>query len=216
MISKKQKQFLISILPNPEIFVNKLIDWPINDVGYMSKNDYKIVIEYLSNLGCYMPKSINTSNYELTLLDSYTGIDVFMQRNLYRNTTLKVMRLENIMVLDFDYKNLEDICSYLSLSKYLNFKIYKTTNGYHAYCVNKFYNHKNYSTLQLMKDLNCDNIYIHFCSIYGFIIRAQKKTTEEPFIEKFERYLLNSNEENNNEIEAILNKKDSILKSIFS
>jgi hypothetical protein len=64
--------------------------------------------------------------------------------------------------------------------------IYKTFNGYHAYCVSKCYSHKNYRTLQLMYDLKCDEIYISFCYEYGYCVRLSNKITrDEKYVEVY-------------------------------
>ncbi len=210
-ISTKQKEFLFSIIPNTETFVNKFVEWPLNDIKYLKKKDFNRIMEYLNELGCYVHKSINVDNYIYETIQEYEGMSLINQRNIFRNTSMKVIRLHNILVLDWDTLSLDEIITAMKSFRNLNFRIYKTTRGYHAYCTNKMFSHKDYRTLQLMKDLKCDDIYVHFVRNFGFIIRAQKKYEMEPYIEKFEVDIVNYDASVDKKILSILKLKDSII-----
>ncbi len=210
-ISTKQKDFLSSIIPNTETFVNKFVYWPLNDIKYLKKKDFNHIMEYLGELGCYIPKSINTDNYIYETIKEYNGLSLINQKNIFQNTSMKVIKLEKILILDWDTFNLNEIITLLKSFGNFNFRIYKTTRGYHAYCTNMAFNHNDYKTLQLMKDLKCDDLYIHFTKHFGFITRAQKKYEMEPYIEKFQMNILNDNIDIDKSIISILKLKDTLL-----
>jgi hypothetical protein len=163
-------------------------------------------------MGCYFPKTVDPSKHELTLLKEYKGMRVYNQKNLHKGTEMIVAVLSRIMIIDIDDKTLEETIYLLKQKPQLNFKVYKTTKGYHAYCINNYFSHKDLKTLQTMKDCGCDEIYIHFCNEYGFVTRMSKKTLNETYIEKFECYVINDEENRSIKgIEDIVNLKDVVL-----
>lgn len=212
VISYNQQQFLLKIIPNALVFVNRFIEWPINDVKYLSKKDLKRIFLYLTDFGCYFPLDIDSTNYELDLLQEYPGIKVYNQKNIYKNTFLKIAILSKVMILDIDSKTLEELLELLKTNVDLNWRIYKTTNGHHAYCINRFFSCKDLNTLQTMKDFGCDEIYIHFCRKYDFVVRIERKYKEEPFIEKFQTELVNNTSNPQlKEITDVIKLKDVIV-----
>ena len=156
-ISEKEKDFLYRIIPNTETFVNKLIKWPLTDIKYLKKQDYNTILEYLAELGCYIPKPVKCTT--------------LMGKNF--------VKLNDIMYLIWKGLGKRKVLSILKGVDHLSFRVYRTIEGETcAYCTNKKFNHEDYKTLQLMKDLKCDEEYIHLVASFGFVKKRQKETFE--------------------------------------
>lgn len=214
LISVKQKNFLEKLVPNCVVFCNKFIEWKIDNISYLKKKDYFKIMGNLEKIGCYIPISISMDRYEYNLIESHGSLKIYNQKNLYKKTTMKIISIDNILILDMDNVSIENLKKTLSEAKKFNFKIYKTQGGYHVYCINRYFNHKDYNTLQFMKDLGCDDMYIHFTRYIGFVTRASKKYTNEEFIEKFEMDIINIDETTNEDqktICKILKMKDILI-----
>ena len=98
---------------------------------------------------------------------------------------------KNILMLDIDDKEkIDEICIILLLRYPTElFHIYETFNGYHVYCVSRFFKPRDIETIQLMELMKCDEMYIKFTFFYDmFNIRTSRKQNrrkEEKYVEKF-------------------------------
>lgn len=85
----------------------------------------------------------------------------------------------NIPMIDYDSKNLNKLL--LSLDKVNeSFYVYNTKNGYHAFCVSSKIKHNSEDMIKLLKKCECDPWYIKFSYKYGFKVRTNLKTDENP------------------------------------
>lgn len=179
------QNFLCSLFPNSIYYYNTLIDKSYDNIEQLSLEDSKLIIKKLKENGLFMSTSINVKNYTFKEIEKGDGYGIYNQHNLYKNSNMYVIIFDKLMVLDYDNITYDEVFNILK-NVDQTFLIYKTYNGYHAYCVSKRYDHKNYSSLQLMYDLKCDNIYINFCKKYGYCVRLSKKLNrDEKFIEEF-------------------------------
>lgn len=62
----------------------------------------------------------------------------------------------------------------------LRFRVFRSNGGIHLFAVNRGYDYKDDSTLQLMLDLGCDFYYIVYSYVRGYSVRLNPKTVEGP------------------------------------
>lgn len=89
---------------------------------------------------------------------------------------------KNLMMFDIDVKN------YYTLSeKYIKnhfskkqecYRIFKSKNGYHVFCVSKEYPYRDLSSIKIMLENFSDYYYSVFCFIRGWSVRLNKKENE--------------------------------------
>lgn len=179
------QNFLDSLFPNSIYYYNTLLDKSYNSLDELSQDECKLIIKVLKKNGLFMKTSINTRNYTLEDIEIGDGYGIYNQHNLYKNSNMNIIIFDNLMILDYDNITYDEVRNILGEVDE-TFMIYKTYNGYHAYCVSTAYGHKNYRTLQLMYDLKCDQVYISFCYEYGYCVRLSKKINrDEKFVEEF-------------------------------
>ena len=179
------ESFLNSLFPNSIYYYNTLLNKTYNNLHELSQEECKLIIQELKKNGLFMKSTINTKNYTFKEIELGDGYGIYNQHNLYKNSNMDLIIFNNLMVLDYDNISYEEVCNILKEVDE-TFMIYKTYNGYHAYCTSRAYNRKSYKTLQLMYDLNCDQVYISFCYEYGYCIRLSNKINrDEKFVEKF-------------------------------
>lgn len=148
-----------------------------------NKDLKKIIINCYKN-NIYIPIKINFNNLIYTKQYETDEYIIGNQFHIRENYTLKICSFKNLLTLDYDNINLNEIEELLKNKG--TFRIYKTYNGYHAYCTSKIYSYFKYNTLKLMHSLKCDNWYISFCKYTGFTVRLQtKKDRKEEYIEKY-------------------------------
>jgi hypothetical protein len=203
--------FLDSLLPNSLYFYNRILKRDYPNLSNITKEDYKNLILELKKMGLFLPVFINKNNYEFTDIEKTKYYTVSDQHNKIKNTTMKVMVLKNMMMLDYDGISLEEVKNFLKKSNE-KYEIYKTFNGYHAYCLSKSYYFRDYKTLQIMKTLGCDELYISYCYNLGVCVRLSKKQDrEEDYIEEYVCSFGNNNE--NDTLRNLLIKKDKLLQN---
>lgn len=103
-----------------------------------------------------------------------TTPDYYISRDSKTNTVY--MCFKELLMLDFDNTSLEQLSVLESLP--LAFKIYRTTKGYHAFCISKKFEYRNKDTVEFMlkfKEIGVDIDYIRFCYLRGFCVRLNKK-----------------------------------------
>lgn len=113
-----------------------------------------------------------------------TTPDYYISRDSKTNTVY--MCFKNILMLDFDNTTEEQLEILESLP--LAFKIYRTSKGYHAFCISKKFDYRSKETVEFMlkfKNFGVDIDYIRFCYLRGFCVRLNKK-----FEQKGENYTL--------------------------
>ena len=113
-----------------------------------------------------------------------TTQDYYISRDSKTNTVY--MCFKNILMLDFDNTSEEQLKNLESLP--LAFKIYRTSKGYHAFCISKKFDYRSKETVEFMlkfKNFGVDIDYIRFCYLRGFCVRLNKK-----FEQKGENYTL--------------------------
>lgn len=89
---------------------------------------------------------------------------------------------KNLMMIDIDINN------YYTLSeKYIKnhfskkqecYRIFKSRNGFHVFCVSKEYNYRDLSSIKTMLENFSDYYYSVFCFIRGWSVRLNKKEDE--------------------------------------
>jgi hypothetical protein len=173
-ITDKQLNFI------KEIIIENQLDFDLPK----RNEDLKKILSYCYKNNIYIPVKINFKY--LIYTKEYENNDYIIGNQLHirENYTLKIMSFKNLLSLDYDNIPLNEIEQLLKGKG--TFRIYKTYNGYHAYCTSKYYEHFEYKTLKLMYELKCDHWYISFCKYTGFTVRLKpKKDRQEEFIEKY-------------------------------
>lgn len=193
-VNDNQKRYLLEVVDyikqniDPEIQLN-------NGSNIDNLQDYTRVIRDLAaKYQLFLPSLVNKRVIEYTfetvsMNNDDTDYFIGIQSNKWTGKRYKVFGFKHVLVLDWDECELEEIKSRLMTNKTcrdlgLIFRIYKTYNGYHAYCTNKFFHYESFGLLQLMYRLQCDPMYISFVRYYGFIVRLSSKGRDnEDFIE---------------------------------
>lgn len=107
--------------------------------------------------------------------------DYYIARDILTNTIY--MCTKSLMMLDIDLFKLEGKCrserilQTLGDSDYL-FKVYKTRNGYHAFCTSHHLDFKSKETIELMISLECDFFYAFYAYLRGYCVRLNRKWDE--------------------------------------
>lgn len=203
--------FLNSLLPNSLYFYNRILKRDYSTLSSITKEDYKKLISRLKKMGLFLPIFINKNNYEFTHIEKTNYYTISYQYNNIKNTTMKVMVLKNMMMLDYDDMSLEQVKKFLEKSNE-KYEIYKTFNGYHAYCLSKEYYFRDYKTLQIMKTLGCDELYISYCYNLGVCVRLSKKQNRnEDYVEKYVCSFGNNRERDI--LRYLLIEKDKLLEN---
>jgi hypothetical protein len=102
---------------------------------------------------------------------------------------MTIISFDKLLVCDWDNMTLEEILDIISkVEPTLRFKIYKTYNGYHGYCVSRYCSHSSFATIQLMHKMKCDPYYMSFTKLNGFAVRLTKKQGRNE--EEVERYIM--------------------------
>lgn len=103
----------------------------------------------------------------------------YIARDVYTNTIY--ICYKNVLVLDIDtYKEGiqdTDVLQMLNDSSYA-FKVYKTSNGFHAFCVSDNFDYTDNATIELMIKMKCDFFYAFYCNLRGFCVRLNRKMNE--------------------------------------
>ena len=171
-ISRKQK-LLLQKLDSDKNF---------KDDFQMTKSDFTELLKDKYNFGLQRISKKNSLNkyckIEYHCRDYYYGLQIS-----YNKPPMRIFCFRDLLVIDWDDLDLNEI--YNLIPKDLTFRIYKTRNGYHGYCINKKFDCKNLETQLLMKKLECDLWYIAFSFNYGYVTRISNKNNDEPFIEKY-------------------------------
>ena len=135
----------------------------------------------------FLPKAIRFSSY--SYVPSIIEDDYIIGNQIHKyNSThnLKIISFNNMMVIDWDGTPIETVRDIVSNTPY-TFRIYKTYNGFHGYCTSQPFYFHDLQTLQVMKELKCDEIYMSFVYITGFVVRLQKKygRHDESYVEQY-------------------------------
>jgi hypothetical protein len=110
--------------------------------------------------------------------------DYYVAKDNLSNTWY--MCLRHVMMIDIDLKHHDDAVSALQplRSSNLLFELYKTHNGYHAFCVSQPFDYTDTSAHKIMFDLGCDYFYIVWVSLRGWSVRLNFKSGE--FMERLQ------------------------------
>lgn len=106
--------------------------------------------------------------------DYYVALDV--------PTNTFYICFKNILMIDIDSDAIfkEDVCVINHFEKLdESYCIYKSTNGYHVFCVSKYFNYYEKETLQYLLDNHCDYYYAIYCYLRGFCVRLNKKNINQ-------------------------------------
>jgi hypothetical protein len=186
----------------------------IEDMKSLTKFQFSRVLSYVeSSYDVFLPNRVNWSNYRYNALEQTDEYIIGDQLNFSRHRVMKIISFKRLLVLDWDNTDLQTVLQILRTVPY-KFSVYQTYNGYHAYCTSHFFPHDDLKTLQVMKKLQCDIVYITFTYYTGFVVRLTPKPgREEAYVEK---YLQDVNEQYK-DISCLrdgLSKKDSMLETI--
>lgn len=207
----RQIDFISKIIPNPLTFINGILNISKTSINDLTSDEIKNVFTYFKNIGAFFPSKINTDNYIITDIKTENDYSIRMQYNVYKNSFMKLFTMKFVMMLDYDTEDYLSIAKLLSTTKE-SYRIYKTFNGYHAYCTSSKYSPTDYSTLQIMKDLSCDNVYISYVKEYSFVTRISKKENRnEEYIEEYKDTI--HGKEELSEILEIIKIKDTYMTS---
>ena len=95
---------------------------------------------------------------------------------------------KNLMMIDIDVQNY-----YTLTEKYIKnhfskksecYRIFKSRNGYHVFCVSKEYQYRDLNSIRIMLENFSDYYYSVFCFIRGWSVRLNKKEDEMGIIYK--------------------------------
>lgn len=87
--------------------------------------------------------------------------------------------MPHIMMLDFDHSDQDAIVEKLK-STNNRFHLYKTSKGWHAYCVSRFIEKRTMDVMHFMETMGCDPMYIAFAYRFGFMSRLSPKYPGDP------------------------------------
>ncbi len=132
----------------------------------------------IEKLACILIKGVQR---EQELIETHT--DYYVARDT--TTNVVYVCFKDLLVIDIDVKKLEDglsvddtsIMNLFNLQDY-TFKIYKSNNGYHVFCISQPFEYRNSSTMSFMLKYYCDFYYAIYCYIRGFSVRLNKKFIE--------------------------------------
>jgi hypothetical protein len=105
------------------------------------------------------------------LIDSDT--DFYIAKDTKTNTIYKCFK--NILIIDIDHEM--DINHFNNYKDYA-FRIFKTTRGYHIFCISQHFDYKNKNTIRFMLANLCDYYYVVYTFIRGFCVRLNPKFNE--------------------------------------
>lgn len=158
-----------------------------------------------------IPKKINWSNYKYYMFNKTDEYMIGEQTHISKQSVMNIISFTRLLVLDWDNTDLDDVLQVLCNVPY-KFRVYKTYNGYHAYCTSHFFPHNDLRTLQIMKRLKCDELYITFSYYTGFVVRLTPKPgREEEYVEKYIQDVNNQYQDIPCLKEALC-KKDKLIK----
>jgi hypothetical protein len=154
---------------------------------------------------------INTNNLKYYFYSQTEDYYIADQVHVNSNKTLRVIGLANCMVVDWDNVDLDTVLNTLQKTN-CTFAVYQTFNGYHAYCLSHKFPHWKEESLDVLKQLQCDPIYIQFTKSCGYVVRLSPKDSRN---EKFvERYITTVNQDKSPilpELLELVSFKDSLL-----
>jgi hypothetical protein len=107
--------------------------------------------------------------------------EYYIARDILTNTVY--ICYKHLLVLDIDNYKLDsnvsdnDILLYLSTLNKV-FDIYKTSNGYHAFCISNTFDYNTLETLEYMNTHKSDKFYNIYSHLRGFCVRLNKKLPE--------------------------------------
>jgi acetyltransferase-like isoleucine patch superfamily enzyme len=110
--------------------------------------------------------------------------DYYIARDILTNTNY--MCFKNLMMIDIDIQKINDnvivtddfIINHFGQLKNLTFDIYKTSNGYHVFCVSDTFDYTNLDTIKFMLDHYGDFYYCLYAHIRGWCVRLNRKMEE--------------------------------------
>lgn len=196
LATNKQKSYLDYVLRGEgltlDVFTDKGLDQLMHD-------DVKDILEKIK-----VPTNPKLSDYRyvITYGNQEDGYIVGKQKSFTKKSEMNVICFMDLVVIDWDapvvkvsvtgesntggkIMLLEDIKRHLEKFPY-TFYIYETFNGFHGYIVSEKLFYGDYNTIKLMKELQCDPVYIGFTRKVGFVVRLEKKKgRDESFIERF-------------------------------
>jgi len=186
--SRKQRDFLDEVFCYLEIDGSEfcLAECKM-DMHNLTRSQVNAVFQQLKEkYSVFVPQKIRLQNYTLSVIQAFPDYKIIQQTYKYNpDKKLTVISFRDLLVCDWDNQTLQDIQATLSLFPY-SFVIYKTYKGYHGYCTSDTFDHRAFSTHQLMHKLGCDPWYISFTKLNGFVTRISKKSDrQEEYIEQF-------------------------------
>jgi len=109
-----------------------------------------------------------------------TNKEYYVARDISTNTYY--ICYKDILMLDIDTSksddDMNDILSRLQKEENKCFSVYKSTNGYHIFCVSHRFNYRDTTTIEFMLKYSCDFYYTAYAYIRGYSVRLNRKFTE--------------------------------------
>lgn len=183
-ISEKQKEFIIKLCNNEDIFkkISEIIKTEVKDWDDI-KTKYQVssIINTLKR----KQKDFKQKDVDFSIKIKETPIEVtegyeigYQYSNYGKDQKLYYIKFFDMMMLDYDGETntLEYIKTLIKKYDY-SYRIYKTYNGYHIFITSEYLRYNNYQFL--MRKFCCDEYYCKFTFKYGYKVRLNPKIDRE-------------------------------------
>jgi hypothetical protein len=183
---------------------------PLFDI-YNSLVENNIETKFNFNI---LDKDVNTViNIAPILINNLSRDQYFIERlpNYYLARDIRdniyYLCFKNLMIIDIDINNhdtlLNDdiIIEHFNNIKDKSFSIYKSSNGYHVFCISEYVDYRDHKTLDFMINNFCDFYYVVHSFIRGFCVRLNRKFEETNKTEIYKHLAII---DNNNIIKPLL------------
>jgi len=210
------------INPKKDNYFSSFVKLNNNNINVPKKED-KVFIQHILNTNIptfELVKLISSSylNYikkpQRCLIDEdeyYVAIDM--------NTNLLYICYRNIMMIDIDKRNEEDVLKLIEkgIEKYDDtYLLFKSTNGYHIFVVNRYFDHKDRTTIEYLIEFQCDINYVICTYIRSFCVRLNKKGKDDNLYKLIGCYERKDKKLNiNKNILELINIQDFFIKNLF-
>lgn len=118
----------------------------------------------------YIPK-----RYNLPLIYSFDHEVGVSQERANLSNYIYYIKFYEMLILDFDKITFEEVTERLKPLNKLLFRIYKTFNGYHAFCISDKISYNSNEAIEIARITNCDPWYIIYFKYHAYCIRISAK-----------------------------------------
>lgn len=118
----------------------------------------------------YIPKRLN-----IPLIYSFDHEVGISQERSGLSNYIYYIKFYELLILDFDHISYEEVIKRLNPLNKLLFRIYKTFNGYHAFCVSDKISYNSEEAINISRIAECDPWYIVYFKYHAYCIRISAK-----------------------------------------